>query len=168
MNNKQVEEKQAAKCAMRKIMEEYDINNTKRVRYRLADDYSITVSDSTVKRYRKEIREEDKLNRRGERKQARIIAKKKSQETKSVKAAIKKDIYPIVIKDPAGKPHKIQSAITSVGLFWKHEDGQGDYLVWGPAYKYPFWHWESNGTVYGKKSSGKILAGFAKLTHEND
>jgi hypothetical protein len=157
VNEKRKNTKLSNMMLVKQIITEHHTRNLKKIKQHLKDDYKVKLSDPTIKRYKAELKEIDRLHK----KQQRDAEKAKHQEEKTARtrstALVKKKQFPMAVKDPSGKQHIIQSEITSISLTWSHGDGMREPLTWGPISQgMDFWHWENSGIRYGDESKSKV------------
>ena len=148
---------------VKSIVTEHHTWRLKKIKQWLEEDYGVSLSDTTLKSYKKELQEIDRRHSREKRETEKLQIQ---QEKKTVTAVAKKKQFPYIIKDPAGKPHTVQSENCGFSIPWRHGDGLMTTLEW--SHRNPVWTWRDSGVEYGKKAKRRTAAGFARLTHEND
>ena len=127
--------------AVKEIIQQHKTRNVRKIQSFLVGEYGISITDRTVRNYRLELKRiEDR-----QKKEKRIIAKTITAEKK----AIRSNVYPQTIRDPAGVSHTVPHDHYGLSIPWG-----SDSICWST--KDPVWRWSSSGIAYGDKTNKKV------------
>jgi hypothetical protein len=160
MNKKQVDDKFLQLSQTRTVIEKYGTYNIREIRHFLMDDFNLTLHEKTIRRYRMEIREADKLAKKIRNQEKRKIAKVEKTVTKK----IKQDEYPLFVKCPS----KMRTGEDCVNFRMRinHRNHSVTCMIHGYEFNPKIGHWIDihTGIKVGWKPK-KTLAGTAPLSH---